>query len=229
MAPPTGNIATVTITDNIAPTAVDVQATTAGGPVSQLDPGDTITFTFSEPIDPDSIVAGWDGTGSQNVVVRVTDNGPLDDDRLEVYNAANTVRLPLGVGRHAVAGDYVRATIGFGSIYFGAIGTPSTMTISGNTVTIVLGTYSEQPRQRHRRGGNGNDGLVADSGAERLRGQPARSHLRNRVRRHRQRLLTLQRSDKLVAAALVKRSRPLPWSPGVECHGSPVGQRRRTL
>ena len=82
-----------------------------------------------------------------NVVVRLTDNGPLDDDRVEVYNAANTARLPLGVvdlGR----GDYVRATIGFGSVYFGATGTPSTMTISGNTVTIVLGTYSEQARPR---------------------------------------------------------------------------------
>ena len=79
------------------------------------------------------------------------------------------------------------------------------MTISGNTVTIVLGTYSEEDlgTSQHR-GGNGNDDLDADSGVDRLRGQPARSHLRNRVRPAiRQRLLTLQRSDKLVAAALV--------------------------
>ena len=73
-----GNTATVTITDNITPTAVDVQATnTSGGPVSELDQGDTITFTFSEPIDPNSIVAGWDGTGSQNVVIRVFDTSIL--------------------------------------------------------------------------------------------------------------------------------------------------------
>ena len=165
----TGNIATVTITDNIAPTAVDVQAGTAGSAPSRLDQGDTITFTFSEPIDPSSIVAGWDGTGSTNVVVRLTDNGPLDDDRLEVYNATNSSRLSLGVvdmGR----GDYVRATIGFGSVYYGATGTPSTMTISGNTVTVVLGTYSQNLGTRQHRGGIGNDDLVADSGVEGPRG-----------------------------------------------------------
>ena len=143
-----GNTATVTITDNIKPTAVDVQATnTSGGPVSELNPNDTITFTFSEPIDPNSIVAGWNGTGSQNVVIRVLDTGilglPTGPDRLEVYNATNSAPLPLGsvnLGR----ADYVRAAVGFGLIDFGATGTPSTMTISGNTVTIVLGTYREE-------------------------------------------------------------------------------------
>ena len=71
------NIATVTITDNIAPTVVDVQAPNTSGPVSELDQGDTITFTFSEPIDPNSIVAGWDGTGSTNVIIRVLDTSIL--------------------------------------------------------------------------------------------------------------------------------------------------------
>ena len=39
----------------------------------------------------------------------------FDDDRLEVYNATNSARLPLGsvdLGRS----DYVLATFGFGSI-----------------------------------------------------------------------------------------------------------------
>ena len=187
-APPC-NTATVTITDNIPPTAIDVQATnTSGGPVGQLDPGDTITFTFTEPIDPNSIVAGWDGTGSRNVVSAVFDTGilglPTGPDRLEVYNAANSAP-PLGsvnLGRN----DYVRAAVGFGSIDFGATGTPSTMTISGNTVTIVLGTYHEEGFAQGTVAGNGNDDLHAESGAERLRGQPARRHPRVRVRRRRQ-------------------------------------------
>ena len=141
------NIATVTITDNIAPTVVDVQAPNTSGPVSELDQGDTITFTFSEPIDPNSIVAGWNGTGSTNVVIRVLDTSilgfPTGPDRLEVYNATNSAPLPLGsvdLGRN----DYVFAPLGIGRITFGATGTPSTMTISGNTVTIVLGTYNEE-------------------------------------------------------------------------------------
>ena len=141
------NIATVTITDNTAPTVVDVQAPNTSGPVSELDQGDTIIFTFSEPIDPTSIVAGWNGTGSTNVVIRVLDTSflgfPTGPDRLEVYNAANSALLPLGsvdLGRN----DYVFAPLGIGRINFGATGTPSTMTISGNTVTIVLGSYNEE-------------------------------------------------------------------------------------
>ena len=143
----TGNIATVTITDNVRPRVVDVQAPNTSGPVSELDAGDTIIFTFSEPIDPNSIVAGWNGTGSTNVVIRVLDTSilgiPTGPDRLEVYNAANSAPLPLGsidLGRN----DYVFAPFGIGRITFGATGTPSTMTMSGNTVTIVLGSYNEE-------------------------------------------------------------------------------------
>ena len=182
---------------------------TPAAPSANWTQGDTITFTFSEPIDPSSIVAGWNGTGSTNVVIRVLDTSilgiPTGPDRLEVYNAANSALLPLGsvdLGRN----DYVFAPFGIGRITFGATGTPSTMTMSGNTVTIVLGSYNEEGLSaRQRRGGYGKDDLDADSGVDRLRGQPARNRLRNRVRSRpiRQRLLTLQRSDKLVAAALV--------------------------
>ena len=201
--------ATVTITDNIAPTATDVQATnTSGQNDSRLDQGDTIVFTFSEPIDPTSIVAGWDGTGSTNVVIRLSDTQLLEDDEILVYDATNSAQLPLGVvdlGRT----DYVVALFGEGNVTYGAPGmTPSTMTISGNTVTIVLGTYIEPgggQGNRETAGGTGSMFWKPGSGVERLRGQPARNHRRNRVRwgPTRQRLLTLQRSDKLVAAALV--------------------------
>jgi hypothetical protein len=109
-----------------------------------MSEGDTIVFTFSEPIDPHSIITDWDGTGSRNVVVRAYDNGllglPLGDDELVVYNAANNAALgTVDLGR----GDYVSGVLG-GHILFGATGNFSTITMTPDkrTVTIMLGAYS---------------------------------------------------------------------------------------
>lgn len=126
--------------DNTAPAAADVQTTNAGSN-GLVEPNDTIVFTASEPLEPESILAGWNGTAT-NVVVRVFDNGTLGlgNDALQVYNAANTTLLPLGtvdLGR----ADYVTGLLG-GAITFGAGATASKMTMSGNSVTIVLGTYA---------------------------------------------------------------------------------------
>lgn len=120
---------TVTV-DNTPPSGVDVQtANASGGTVGRAEAGDTITFTFSEPIEPGSILAGWDGSAT-TVTVRLVNNGA--GDRVQVRNAANTSQLPLGtvnLGRT----DYVSTTRNF---------TGSTMVMSGSTVTITLGTPS---------------------------------------------------------------------------------------
>ncbi|MBS1879769.1 MAG: hypothetical protein JST31_09665 [Actinobacteria bacterium] len=128
--------------DNTPPQAADIQTTNAGTN-GLAEQNDTVVYTVSEPVEPESILGGWSGTAT-NVVVRIYDNGllglPLGDDELVVYNAANTAELPLGkvdLGR----GDYVSGLLG-GQITFGASGTASKMTMSGNTVTIVLGTYA---------------------------------------------------------------------------------------
>ena len=137
-----------------------MQATnTSGQNESRLDEGDTIVFTFSEPIDPTSIIAGWDGTGSQNVVIRLSDTDLLENDEILFYDATNSTQLPLAkvdLGRT----DYVAALFGEGNVTYGAPGTatPSTMTISGNTVTIVLGTYTEPG------GGQGNRETTGGTG-----------------------------------------------------------------
>jgi hypothetical protein len=92
----------------------------------------TDTYTFSEPIDPGSILAGWTGAAT-NVVFRFV-NGPQTDSFV-VYNATNTAQLPLGsvdTGKKYVTQN----------ITFGATGTPSTMVVSGSTITITLGTAS---------------------------------------------------------------------------------------
>ncbi len=79
--------------DNTAPTASSISAANkTGGTQSRPEQGDTITFTYSEPIDPDSILSGWTGA-STNVTVRITN---ATNDSLAVWDTANTTQLPLG-------------------------------------------------------------------------------------------------------------------------------------
>ena len=123
------------IVDNTAPTAADVQTTNKTGNVAgRPDIGDTVTFTFSEPIDPESVLPGWTGAAT-SVVARIERDSP-PNNRFAVYNATNATQLPLGtvnLGRP----DYVAANTSFG-----ASGTSSTMIQSGNAITITLGTAS---------------------------------------------------------------------------------------
>jgi hypothetical protein len=127
--------------DNTAPTASDVQAANVGSTAGKAEATDTVTLTYSEPIDPESVLAGWDGT-STSVVVRITNGGLIPNDTLTVFNAADTSQLPLGsvdLGRT----DYVGGGVGGGEIArFGATGTASTMVMSGSTITLTLGTAS---------------------------------------------------------------------------------------
>jgi hypothetical protein len=135
---------TVTL-DNVVPTATDVQSANGGTTVGRPEEKDSITYTFSEPIDPQSILAGWTGA-STNVVVRMVDNGllglPTGNDELFVYNAANTEKLPFGAVSMG-GGEYVAGLLG-GSINFGASGTKTTMVMSGNTVKITFGTQGAE-------------------------------------------------------------------------------------
>ena len=132
--------------DNTPPSAADVQATnTGGGTTGRAEQGDTVTFTFSEPIEPESILSGWNGAAT-NVVVRVTTGIALiggllgQNEGLQVFDATNSTLLPLGAVD--LKQQYVAKTglLLTGTMTFGASGVPSTMVISGGVVTIVLGT-----------------------------------------------------------------------------------------
>jgi hypothetical protein len=136
--------------DNTAPVATDVQTTNkAGGTQGRAELGDAVAFTFSERIDPTSILAGWTGS-STNVVVRLVDGGCIlnllvticNDDSLVVYDAANSSHLPLG-SVNLKRGDHHGTVLGTSSpLTFGATGMPSTMLQSGSLVTVTLGTGS---------------------------------------------------------------------------------------
>lgn len=121
--------------DNTIPAGTDVQTANGGATAGLAEAGDKITFTFSEAIDPNSIVSGWN-SGSTNVVVRLNNGTGSNNDNVTVFNSANATQLALGsinLGR----ADYTSS-----SITFGATGTASSMVMSGSTITITLGTAS---------------------------------------------------------------------------------------
>jgi hypothetical protein len=122
--------------DITVPTATSIAAANkAGGTQSKPEIGDTLTFTYSEQIDPESVLTGWTGT-STNVTVQILDGGGGANDILTVWNSANSSLLPLGsinLGRK----DYFSGNTTFGAP---AAATRSTMTQSGSTITITLGT-----------------------------------------------------------------------------------------
>ena len=138
--PTTGNFA-VTV-DNTLPSGFDVQAVNGASTAGTAQPGDTITYTFSEPIDPNSVLAGWTGS-STSVVVRLMNGGllPATPDTVQIWNATNNAQLPLGVIT-LPTGTYVGGTSSSDSALFGATGTASTMVMSGSAITITLGTAS---------------------------------------------------------------------------------------
>ena len=141
------------IVDSTAPAPSDIQAANAlGGVAGRADQGDTVTFTFTEAIDPESILAGWQGTAT-DVVVRLIDGGCLlvilstacSADRLAVYDAANVNQLPLG-SVDLQDGSYHGTALGTASpSTFGASGTRSRMVQSGTSITVTLGTASAVP------------------------------------------------------------------------------------
>ena len=140
----TGYVVTV---DNTVPTASNIQTTNVGGGAAgRAQPGDTIVFTYSEQIDPESILAGWTGA-STNVVVRLIDGGCTlilcSDDSVAIWNAADSAPLPFGSVNLNRSDYYGGGLIGaLSPLRFGASGTPSTMVQAGATITITLGTDS---------------------------------------------------------------------------------------
>jgi hypothetical protein len=128
--------------DNTAPAGSNIQTTNkAGGIAGRAEVDDTITFTYTEQMDPSTILAGWDGTAT-NVVVRLNNRTTGTGDDLAVYNSANTTKLALGPGGATLVVDLIDRNFVGANRTFGATGTPSTMVQSGTAITVTLGTAS---------------------------------------------------------------------------------------
>lgn len=126
--------ASVTV-DDTAPSASDVQTTNkTGGTQGKAEAADTIVFTYSETIEPCSILSGWDGT-STNVSLHIGDNtGTGGFDKVTIYKTDDTTVLPLGSVTLG-ANNYVKGSTD-------TIFNPSTMVQTGSTITITLGTLT---------------------------------------------------------------------------------------
>jgi len=139
----TGSFGASVTFDKTAPSASSIATTNhTGGIAGRAEQGDRATVTFSEAVEPDSIVDGWDGS-AMNVQAAVVDGGGSNDDVLRVYAESTPFNvasyLPVGtidLGRSdfVTSGSY--AVFGLAS----ANGTASTMTLSASTLTIVLGS-----------------------------------------------------------------------------------------
>lgn len=121
--------------DTTAPAASGVTSTNHGI-AGKVEAGDVVTLTYSEAMDPTSLVSSWDGS-SMNVVVRATKGTAGSEDTLTVFDSSNSTQIPIG-------------TVGIGgtgyfsaNVTYGATGTHSTMSMdSSGVVTITLGAVS---------------------------------------------------------------------------------------
>ena len=109
------------VVDNARPTPTTVQTTTAGSP-GMPSAGDTVVYTFSEPMDRLSILATW--TGATATATVQINNNVGGTDRLSVNSTT------LGTTNLNRA-DYVTANVQFAN---------STLARVGNTIVLTLGT-----------------------------------------------------------------------------------------
>ena len=125
----TGDVSSSTslalVRDTVAPAGSNAVAAN-GGTARRIDDGDTVTFTFSEPVDPGTIKSGWNGT-STTVTVTFTNSGGNDTF---VVGGTN-------LGSVNTTANYVSGT---------ATCAGSTMSASGSTVTVTLGACGGSTR-----------------------------------------------------------------------------------
>jgi hypothetical protein len=114
----------VVAVDNTALAGADFETSNAsGGTSGRAEKGDTVSFVFNKSVDPGSVVAGWNGSGAKAVTVSIADSS--SNDLLSVSGAT--------IGSVRLQGDYTNS--GKTTTFTG-----SSLTVSGATVTIVLGT-----------------------------------------------------------------------------------------
>jgi hypothetical protein len=123
------------VIDNAKPAAKSIaSANVTGGVAGKAQPGDSLTFTYSETMSPGSILPGWNGT-STAVQVRITNGGLLlgNSDTLTVWRSGGSARLALA-DPLALGGNYVPL---LSNAVFNA-----TMVQTGSSIKVTLGTLA---------------------------------------------------------------------------------------
>jgi hypothetical protein len=112
------NTTTALVRDVVAPTAADIFGTN-GGTAKKIDSagGDTLVYTFSEPIDPASIQVGWSGAST------TVNPSIAGGDTITAAPALGSVST--GAGGYVTTGFTVTCST-------------TTMVMSGSTITLNL-------------------------------------------------------------------------------------------
>jgi signal peptidase I len=125
--------------DNSPLRGIDVQTTNGTGATGRLGTGDTLSLTYSQPVDPATITPGWTGTPLP-VTVRLRDGVLLGTsatgDTLEIQRPGNTLNLGSVNLKQNYIANRKTATLN-------ATMTATTQTIQGiprTVVRITLGT-----------------------------------------------------------------------------------------
>jgi hypothetical protein len=114
------------VIDNTPPAAAAVEAVNAGGTTGRLNAGDWLRLTWTEPIAPASVLAGWDGSP---LPIRVELQDVAGSDRLTVWNGTTRLNLT-NTGGLRLNANFVATDASF----------DATLTRSGAAFTITLGT-----------------------------------------------------------------------------------------
>jgi chitinase len=141
----TGRAARTFTVDTTGPTRVSAKAENGSGTPGRLDAGDTITFTYSEAIDPDTVLSGWSGTSAATVKVRFFNNVASNTDGFTVLDSGSAASVKLDAANTNGAG----VTLGSGANYVSnTVNFTGTMTRSadGKSFAIVLGSVDNSSR-----------------------------------------------------------------------------------
>jgi hypothetical protein len=114
--------------DNTAPAGSAVEAGDGDGGAGVLGAGDWIRFTWTEPVAPAGVLAGWDGSP---VAVRIEVVDRNSKDEMDFWDGAGATRLNLITDKSDLKlnANYVAATAWL----------EGTMTRSGSAISVTLG------------------------------------------------------------------------------------------
>jgi hypothetical protein len=131
----TSPLVTGRVVDNAPLRGFDVQASN-GGVLGRVGAGDTLTLTYDDQVQLDSLVAGWTG-GSRTVGLRLRDGsaagGLGGEDVLDVFTTTGlTTAVPLGTVN--TRGNYVKGQ----PMVFSATMTAETLTVNGVSATRIV-------------------------------------------------------------------------------------------
>jgi hypothetical protein len=129
----TGDVSPTTslalVRDTVAPAGTNIAGSNgAASTAKKADNGDQLAYTFSEPVDPGSVMSGWTGS-SAGVSAVFTNSGANDTIAVTGTN----------LGSVNTQANYVTGTLSCGA---------STMAMSGSIVTVTLGGCTPTTAQR---------------------------------------------------------------------------------